>query len=555
MKSFKGETVDICIVGSGAGGGPIAYELARAGASVVVLEKGPWHKEKDFTHDEIATVRRDFFVPFVADEPHLMHRHGRPAPVKTSDGWIARCVGGGTVHMSGFVYRLHPEDFRMKTRYGALANATLADWPITYEELAPWYDKVETAVGVSGKAGENPYEPPRAGPYPYPPVDASSMAALVDQGAAKLGLHPFQTPRAILTRQKGKRKACVYCRFCGSYGCEVGAKGSTAAALIPGAVASGRCEVRPDSMAFEIAADATGKATGVRYHAADGTVAEQKARVVIVSASSIESARLLLNSTSAAHPDGLANSSGLVGRNLSFSTLAKAWGEWELSTLPKRWNPDVGVHFLQRSIQDYYFLKDATGYDKGGTLNFLLPHANPIHTADRLARRANPPLWGAPLKQALYRFYKEVREIELEVFGEFLPNPRTKVTVDGATKDKWGIPVATIHLWNHPLDVANSKALAARGEAVLKAAGAGRTAIERAGETTFVLQHGTARFGADPKASVLNKWCRAHDTPNLYVVDGSFMPTSGGVPTTLTIMANAFRVADHLVRKLKARDL
>lgn len=552
MPSYLGQEVDVCVIGSGAGGGPIAFELARAGASVVVLEKGPWYKKEDFDHDELASSRRNRWVPFVSDEPHLMVTPHHREPRKTSDGWIAHCVGGGTTHMSGFFYRLHHEDFAMASRYGELEGAELADWPIDYAGLAPYYDRVEREIGVSGLAGGNPFGPPRSGPYLQPPLSENPLARLVDEGAQKLGLHAFKTPRAVASEPIHGRAACSYCSFCGSYGCEVDAKSSTLAALIPRALKTRHCELRPHSMAFEIGVGPTGKADVVRYYDKDGQAREQRARLIVVSATAIESARLLLNSRSDVFPTGLANRRGLVGKHLSFSTLAKGYGVFAVEKLPPELRPHHQVHFVHRSVQDHYLIDSLKGrYDKGGTLNFLLPHRNPIFAMERLSKRNDPPLWGAKLKEAMMDYYTIHRELEVEVFGEFLPNPGTFVSVEGQVKDRFGIPSATIHLDNHPLDRANSRLLVERALEVFKAAGAIETGVETAGGTTFVLQHGTCRFGSDPKTSVLDPWCRAHDVDNLYVVDGSFMPSSGGVPSTFTIMANAFRVAEHLVKRFR----
>lgn len=551
---FQGQTVDVVVVGSGAGGAPVALSLARAGASVVVLDKGPWYRPKDFDHDEIKNCRRDFFAPFVRDEPHVVVPKGRPAR-KTADGWTANCVGGGTVHMSGFAYRLHPEDTRMKTRYAGLQGANLADWPLTYEELAPWYDVAEREVGLSGRAGVNPFEPKRTGPYPLAPLGESPLAALVDAGGRAVGAHPFPTPRMILSHKRGARGACNYCDYCGSYGCETGAKGSTAVSLLPKAIATGRCEVRPRSMVFQVV-ERGGKATGVRYFDADGKEREQRARVVVVSATSIESARLLLMSPSSRSSGGVANAGGLVGRNLMLSTLAKGWGLWSRAKLPEDTQPGGGVHFLQRSVQDYYLLgQDAAGpYDKGGTLNYLLPHKNAIRSAERLSRRHRPKAWGATLLRDLWASYHDQAEIEFEVFGEFLPTDGTFVTLSDGARDRWNLPAAEIHLAPHPADGANSKRLVERGLALLRAAGAERTGVEEVGGTTWVLQHGTCRMGTDPSTSVLDPTCRTHEVPNLYVVDGSFMPSSTGVATTLTILANSFRVGDALAGRFKRHE-
>ncbi|MDF1565907.1 MAG: GMC family oxidoreductase [Deltaproteobacteria bacterium] len=546
MKTFAGQTVDVVVVGSGAGGGTFAYGAARAGKSVVLLEKGPWYRDEDYVHDEIASVRRDMWVPYPTEDPHVLVKEGGK-PQKSPEGWIARCVGGGTVHMSGFFYRHHPEDFRLARRYPDLPGAELADWPITYEALAPFYDEVEKIIGVSGKAGQHPFEPPRAGDYPLEPLADSNLAEVLDRGIARLGLHGFATPRAVLSRPYRGRSPCVYCAFCGSFGCEVGAKSSAASTMVPLALATGRCELRAGSMVFEIVTDASGRATGVRYFDEEGTIVEQKARVVVVGATAVESARLLLASRSKAHPEGIGNAEGQVGRHLHFSALGKAWAELERAALPAQLREDDGMPFLGRSVQDTYFLKQhAGGYDKGGTLNFIGPHRNPIYTAERLSWRGRPGLWGAKLKAALHRYYHEVRELELEVFAEFLPNPKTFVSLDPEVKDRWGLPAARIDVSVHPLSRARVTEVTKIGIEVFRAAGAAAAEIETAGGFTGFLQGGTCRMGSDPKESVVDARCRVHGVPNLLVVDGGALPTSGGVPNTFTIMANALRASTLL---------
>ena len=547
MPDYSSEDVDVCIVGSGAGGSPLAVELAKAGARVVVLEKGPWYQRKDFDHDEIKNARRNRWVPYVSDEPHLMG-HGGTKPVPTNEGWTSNCVGGGTVHMSGFFYRLDPEDFGLATRYGKIVGANLADWPIGYEEFAPYYDKAERSLGVSGKSGQHPFEPPRSADYPFPPLDTNPLATLVDQGAAALGYHVYGTPRGIISKAVGNRAPCVYCDFCGSYGCESGAKSSTLEALLPAALETGRCEVRAKSMAFEVVTK-DGRATAVRYIDEHGARHEQKARLIVLSCTSVESARLLLNS-------GVANSNGLVGKNLMFSTLGKGYGTFELDKLAAELRPHHKNHFLNRSLRDFYFVDELQGeYDKGGVIGFLLPHRNPIYTADRIAQQHRPPLWGTKLNAAIKRYYDDIRELEFEVYGEYLATDYTHVTVDSDTKDKWGLPVASIQVGPHHYDLEMSKRLVDKGLEVFRAAGADSVRAGTVGGATYFLQHGTCRFGDDPETSVLDRNCRSHEVENLYVVDGSFMPSSGAVPTTLTIVANSFRVADHLVARFKAADV
>jgi len=548
----------VCIVGSGAGGAPLALRLAEAGATVVVLEKGPWYTKADFRRDEIDIVRRDFFVPYVDDEPHLVVTDAAPTPQKSNFGWTSNCVGGGTVHMSGYFWRLHPEDFRMRRRYGDLPGAQLADWPISYDDLAPFYAEVEREVGVSGKHGQYPNEPPRpdGGDYPFPPLVPSPFSALVDEGGKRVGAHPFDTPRAIQSMARNGRAACTYCDFCGSYGCLVDAKGSTMAALLPRAVATGKCEVRPGCFVTEVVAGTDGRARGVRYVDEDGEERQQRARVVVVSATAIESARLLLNSQSGKHPQGLGNGHGLVGKHLTFSTLAKGYAAWERAKLPRRMLEPHPSHFLQRSVQDWYFLgADAGGaHDKAGTIHYQLPHRNPIYQADRIARRGPMPLWGAELKKQVHRYWNDVVEIEFETFGEFMANEGTFVTTGGA-KDKRGVPVAEIHVRQLPDDTRNAHLLMDKAFSVLEAGGATERGVEEDGGITAVLQHGTCRFGNDPATSVLDPSCRSHEVDNLYVVDGSFMPTSGGVATTFTIMANSFRVGKILAERFERGEV
>lgn len=546
------EPVDICIVGSGAGGAPLALELGRGGFKVVLLEKGAWYKQEDYVHDEILNSRRNFFMPLPWDEPHLW-RAGADQPfARTNEAWTANCVGGGTVHMSGYFYRLKPVDFRMKSELGAPKGSNVADWPITYQDLAPFYDKAEVEMGVSGNAVPHPFLEPRSGNYPMPPLAEHPVSGEIDKAAKSLGWHAIPTARGILSRPYRGRDACVYCTLCGSYGCEHGAKSSTGASLIPAALATGNVELRPKCMATEITVDDKGNAKSVVYRDADGVTQEQPAKIIVSSCTAVESARLLLNSKSSRFPNGLGNDSGLVGKNLLFSSFGQSKATFSVSKrgaeLPWLTSP---APFINRSLQDFYVLPDERfGFRKGGTLGFMWAHPNPIFAAVGLARKGQNGIFGAALKDKL-REYKDARILEFEIYGEFLSNDSTYVAVDPNVKDKYGLPVAAITIKRHPMDFTMTKFLVDRGEEVLAAMKPDRVdRVGTAGETT-ILQGGTCRFGKDPATSVLDADCRSHVVKNLYVVDGSFLPTSGGVPLTLTIAANSFRVASKLVERLK----
>lgn len=547
------DPVDVCIIGSGAGGGPMALQLAKAGFKVVVLEKGKHHKRDEFVHDEILMSRRNFFVPYPWDEPHLL-RKGEAPYERSNEAWTSNVVGGGTVHMSGFFWRMHPMDFKLRSTLGNVKGANLADWPISYDDMAPWYDLAEKLVGVSGKATSHPFAPPRKADFPTPPLNEHPISKEIDRVGKAMGWHPFPTPRGITSRPMGNRGGCSYCALCGSYGCEMGAKGSSLEAFLPGAVATGKCELRPESMAVEIEVDPKSKkATRVVYLDAQGQKQSQEAKVIVVSCTAVESARLLLNSRSGAFAQGLANGNGLVGKNLLFSSFGEARANFSVSKRKQKW-PWLGdpAPFVQRSFADFYLMPDESfGFRKGGILSFLWRHPNPIFAAIKIAGTGGPDaIFGKKLKDAL-REYKDTKTLQFETFGEFFATDGTYVAVDDHVKDKHGLPVAAITINRHPHDLAQVKFLVERGMEVLQALEPDEVEfIGNQGETK-ILQGGTCRMGKDPATSVLDATCRSHEVPNLYVVDGSFMPTSSGASFTLTIMANALRVGDHLARQMK----
>jgi choline dehydrogenase-like flavoprotein len=306
-------------------------------------------------------------------------------------------------------------------------------------------------------------------------------------------------------------------------------------------------------MAIEVPVDSAGRATGVTYRDASGENRSIEARCVILACSAIETARLLLMSRSQRFPEGLANGNGLVGKNLVFSGMGRGHA---IFRRPRPSPPISRFPFVQRSIQDFYFnAQGVEGVRKGGTILFDWAHPNPIFAAERVAHADGKLLFGRALKDKLRRDVAGVWNLQFEVFSEFLPTAGTYVDLDPDVKDRFGLPVARMTVRRHPADAVATGMLVDRGMAVLRDLEPDEWSAQELRGVTHFLQGGTCRFGDDPATSVLDPSCRAHEVANLYVTDGSFLPTSGGVPITLTIMANAFRVAERIAARLQAREL
>ena len=374
------EGFDVCVIGSGAGGGPVAAVAAEAGYRVVVLEKGPWYPPEQFLKDEIAMCRRPTLWPRKEDEPHVWEWEdaaGKRAAFLTGDFWNGTLVGGASVLMSGFFLRLKPSDFRMRSVYGPIEGADVADWPITYDDLEPWYARIEQEVGLSGLAWTDLPDDVRdrrsTEDIPFLPTREHPFSDRIDKKGAELGLHPFPTPRAVLPEDWNGRKACAYAGYCAMYGCRTNAKGSSLAVFLPRALATKRCEIRPRSMVTKLVSDETGKVVRAEYRDAEGRTRTIEASIFVVACQAIESARLLLNSPGPKHPEGLANGSGLVGRNLLFSTFGAGWGDFHYSAYEDPAWLRSKETFVKRSMQDWYHIDDPKlGKRKGGTIDFLL---------------------------------------------------------------------------------------------------------------------------------------------------------------------------------------
>lgn len=552
---------DVCVVGSGAGGGAVAWRLARAGRRVLVLEKGPWLGEADFHKDELACCRRPVYTPDTRRERHVVETREADGWAKTVSGesgwnfWNGNVVGGSSNFMSGFFQRLKPVDFRLRSEFGPIAGANVVDWPIDYAELEPYYAEVEQVVGVSGRVVEHPWREPRSTPdFPYPPTAEHPLAGWIDAACARLGYRALPLPRAILSRPEGRRRACEYSGYCGSYGCASGAKGSARAALLDQAVASGHCEVRPHCQVYRLESDQRGRVGGVRYFDAAGRSHLVRARAYVVACQAIETARLLLASPGPRHPRGLGNRYGQVGRNLLFSAGGVSRGRLDYAELGAERAAQARVlgPFVNRTLHDWYVIDDPMlGRIKGGTVDFLMGHPNAIPRA--LAQRWDADgglIWGAEFKRRLEWAIRDGVGVDCETFADWLPTDDCFVALDTRVKDRWGRPVARLRLGSHPHDLKVGRYLAERGAEVLRAIGAREVSVGVSAAPPSNLLAGGCRFGRDPRQAVLDPDCRVYGADNLYVADGSFMPTGGSVPYTWTIYANALRVADRLAASL-----
>ena len=553
--------VDVCIIGSGAGGSPIAYELANAGFDVVVLEKGANYTEDDFTKDEIGVTRRDMFTPPLSEQKHIINEYQADGTFTRYDGeesgwsfWNGSMVGGSSNLMSGYFHRLKPNDFKLKSVYGVIKGANVVDWPISYEELEPYYDKVEKVVGVSGKIVKHKHLEPRSSEdLPYPELQTNGAVQWFDRTCKALGYEAIPTPRAILSQNALGRNGCYYSNFCGSYGCASGAKGSGRAALLQ------KCSAKiiTDAFVYRLESDDK-KVTRAYYYTKKGIRHSVQAKIFVVAAQAIETSRLLLNSKNRYFPNGLANSSGEVGKNLIFSAGGSGSGRFVFEKLTPQQQKElmeVGV-FFNRSLQDWYAYEKETKQYKGGTIDFLFEHQNIISRVMREVYDENGNLlWGEKLKEKLHKRLTTSRVLTFEVFNDWLPTDKCFVGVDEKVKDKYGVPVGVINLYGHPHDLEVGEHLAQKAVKVLEKLGCEEISYSISSAPPPNLVAGGCRFGNDAKTSVLDKNCKAHDLENLYVSDASFMPTGGSVPYTWSIYANSFRVADILKKELQKDEV
>jgi choline dehydrogenase-like flavoprotein len=517
MRQYReAEPVDFLIVGTGAGGGTLACRLAEAGFSVVGLDAGPWFRPlEDFASDESEQSKLYWTDDRISTGAN---------PLQLGSNNSGKAVGGSTVHFAMVSLRFRPEWFRARSLLGYGA-----DWPIDWREMWSYYTEVEQALKIAGPVSY-PWGPKRPR-YPYRAHALNAAALALAEGCEKLGIAWSETPLATLSAPRGLAHPCVYRGFCVT-GCSTNAKQSALVTWIPRAVAAG-AEIRDLAMAGRIEVDASGDAVGVHYHR-EGAWRFQRARNVVVAGYAIETPRLLLNSATGRYPDGLANSSGLVGRYLTVQANQAAWGLSKREIRAYKGPPSLALteHWNYDDRKDFF-----------GGYCYMSQGPLPQLWANTLAEARG--LWGAPLMAAMENYNHQVG---LKIVGEMMPQAGNRVTLAG-DQDQYGLPIARVeYAWcdndrkliDHALDFMTQ---------ALQAIDA--SDIWRQTDDTCHM-NGTARMGDDPRSSVVDADCRSWDIPNLWICDGSVFPTVGGVNPSLTIQAIACRTADR-IRALAAR--
>jgi choline dehydrogenase-like flavoprotein len=511
----------VVIIGTGAGGGVLANELAQKGVSVVALEAGGRHLPEDFINDEW-----DSFGQLAWLDPRTTSGDWRVA--KDFSGlpaWIVKSVGGTTQHWAGASLRFQDYEWKARTTYGDVEGANLLDWPIDPAEMDPWYTMAEDKLGVTRTGGR-------------PGLPGNNNYKVFEAGAKKLGYKEVHTGRMAINSDNNRdRSMCQQTGFC-FQGCKWGAKWSAGYVDIPEGEATGNLEVRSHSHVARILHNEAGKVTGVEYFDKDGNLQMQKARIVCVAGNSFESPRLLLNSASEMFPNGLANSSDQVGRNYMRHMTGSVYAVFDKPVKMWRGTTMAGI------IQDESRHDPSRGFVGGyelETLSLGLPF---------MAAFLDPGAWGREFTSALDQYENMAG---MWIVGEDMPQADNRVTLNMEVKDQHGLPVANVHFDEHPNDVAMRSHAYRQGQAVYDAVGATRTFPTPPYPSTHNL--GTNRMSEKPEDGVVNKWGQTHDIENLFVSDGSQFTTGAAENPTLTIVALAIRQADHIAREMSAGNI
>jgi gluconate 2-dehydrogenase alpha chain len=563
------QKADVVIVGVGAAGAILAAELGKAGMKVIGLERGPRLKTADFQLDELRYFQRQDTRPSSKRQPVTWRPNANTRAVPIASQNYGNQAGGGTVHYGAVSWRMHEDDFRPRSqsvaRYGAAAipeDSSLIDWPLSYADVEPYYDRAEYELGVSGKAGNikgrkieggNVFEAPRAREYPLPPLTMDQSGIVFEEGAKKLGYHPFSTPRAILSQSYDGRPACSYCSFCQSFGCFIGAKSSVLLNKLPEADATGNFKLITNAMCYRVNSDSTGKATGVAYYGHDGSDNTVEADLVILTPFIYDSTRLLLLSKSAKFPNGLANSSGHVGKHLMTHLNARGFGIFDDRYINIFMGPSAQRHSLDDFNADN-FDHSGLGFIRGAQISVVPAdlEAGPIAVAMSMNPPPGVPRWGAAYRDFIAKYFN--RYAGLVAQTENLPYADQAIDLDPDTRDAWGLPAPRMtYDWRRPNELKRIEFMRTKLEEIGRAMGASKVWLAgmNAGGPMGHHQGGT-RMGSDPKNSVVNRYGQSWDVPNLFVVGSSTFPSQGcGFNPTLTIQALAYMSSDAIVKRYK----
>ncbi len=513
MRRFKGnEEVDYVIVGCGSAGGVLLQRLARAGFNVVSLEAGPfWDTERDWVSDESGS--HDLYW----EDPRVT---GGKNPLALGANNCGKGVGGGSVHWAAFTPRLHPSDFKVRTLDGVGV-----DWPIDYSIIQPYYEQLELEMPVAGPA-YYPWGHPHG--YAYGPHPMGGVGNALIKGCTALDIRvSIGGPVAILSGSHGDRPHCIYRGFC-IQGCKVGAKASTLVTHVPDAVKSG-AEIRDHCMVSRVELGKNNRVTGVHYFDRHGDAHFQRAKAVIIAGYSIETPRLLLNSACPAYENGLANSSDTVGRYLMAQAGNVVLGRFDQ---PVRMYKAPPAHAL---TEEFYETNPKNDFARG----FAIQTVGPLPIAFGKQMLASKKAWGWGMRREMMDYNHWA---SFGLLGEILPWADNRVTL-AEEKDRFGLPVANVNFDLHDNDHKLIKAAKNKTMEVMHAAGA----TEVVQEARYAHLVGAARMGSDPRTSVVDKFGRTHDIANLFICDGSILPTQGSANPGLTIQSLAARTADYLI--------
>ncbi|HEV2199530.1 MAG TPA: GMC family oxidoreductase [Bryobacteraceae bacterium] len=557
--------VDVAVIGLGAAGGVAVLPLSRAGLKVAALEAGTWMPPRTFRADEIHNNVRNRVtsVPKAQREIPTFRTSASERAVQPAVHPMMNAIGGTSIHYWAQSWRYHPWDFKIRSeavrRYGASAipsGSTLEDWPLTYEELEPFYDLVEYEVGVSGKAGNiqgqidprgNIFEGPRQREYPMPPLRDTEFTDLMATAAKKIGWHPFRGPAAINSVPYRGRPGCALHGYCDRGGCHVSAKNSTAVSTIPEALETKNLTIFDHAHVTRIVAGASGKVAGVQY-IREGKEYFQPAKVVLLGAYTYENARLLLLSKSAGFPNGLSNNHGQVGKHY--------FGHWAAVNVTALFPFDLNIWYgaMAQSVEIDNWADDHQDHAGlgflGGTGLHVSTEKHPIGAAAmNTYRRA--PSWGSRWKSFVRQNAGRWAAAYLQ--NTTFPYENTYLDLDPDVRDPLGDPVCRITSGPKP----NEARCMAHGQDKMEEwfRAAGAVEVVKAPYTGPVLSThalGGTRMGDNPEFNVADRWGFSHETPNLGILGGSVMGTSGARNPTLTIQALAWRTADHLVKNWKS---